>query len=166
MPYRAGNVQEPKRTGATTPLMPVDLAVLQKVEEMTLAIAPAGIDSEVITKAINAVSSKPGSSFRNKQLAGWSLLGQGKLEDGDLELEATFMVVKSAKQLQLATITLSVVECLMPARVSAAHADFMRLETDGMRDCILAVITRNFSNKHFTLSKFLMPWEGLHILLF
>ena len=124
-----------------------------------MKLAPAGVDPEVVAKAVSAVASKPGNTFQHKQIAEWRLLGQGKLKEGELELEATFVVVKSAKQLQLATITLSV-ECLMSARVSSAHADFMGLQSESMRDCILAVITRNFSNRHFALSKFVDALGG------
>ena len=122
-------------------------------------MAPAGVDPEINSKAVQANAAKPGNSFRDKQITGWRMLGQGKLKEGDSGLESTFVVVQSAKQLQRATITLSV-ESLMSAKVSAAHAEYMHLNEDGMRDHLLAVVTRNFGGKHFELSKFVTSMAG------
>jgi hypothetical protein len=114
LPFVRGNVQEVRGAGIPFPHLPVPAEVLAKIEATALALAPAGVDPDVISKAVNANASKPGTDFRQKQIAGWKLLGQGRIKEGEAGVEATYVIVQSAKQLQRATVTLSV-EALMSA---------------------------------------------------
>ena len=153
-PFTPGNVQTPKHvTSSIAPVFVLPEAVLDQVETAALALTPSGVDPVIVRKAITATASKPGMSFRDKQVSGWKLVGQGRLKEVDVGSEATFSVVHSAKQLQRALLSLSE-QALMSASVSSGHAEFMRLSGKPMQQCLMALVSRDFTNDHFEMASF------------
>ena len=72
---------------------------------MAKSIALAGVDPEIIDKAVAATALRPGMTFREKQIAGWRLVGQGKLKESESSTSAAHAVAQTAKQLQKAVLT-------------------------------------------------------------
>jgi hypothetical protein len=71
-----------------------------------------------------------------------------------------FAAAQSTKQLQRATLTLSV-DALMSARVTKTHAEFMQLQASSMQQCLMALVTRNFTSPQFELCKFVESMAGV-----
>jgi hypothetical protein len=159
-PFVPGNTQlVPQSSSSSAPVFVLPEEIVQQVETTALALAPSGVDPEVIRRAVSATASKPGMSFRAKQVSGWKLVGQGKLKEVEVGSESTFAVVHSAKQLQRAMLSLSE-QALMSASVSAAHAEFMRLGGKTMQQCLMALVSRDFTNDHFDMSNFVEHLGG------
>ena len=140
-------------TGARKAHIDVPEDVMGRVNTMVAEIAPTGMDRTIIEKAVRAVATRQGETFRDKQITGLKSLGQGRAggREGKELGEMVSVVAINARQQTEATISLST-EALWTARITAGNAAEINPESKEVQKCILAILQRTFTSEHFKLS--------------
>jgi len=126
---------------------------LDTIITTAMSIAPDGMSKSIIETAARTIASKPGATFRDKQIGGLKALGQGtrsKDQERHGYQELDWSTVTTARQITAATVNLSV-EALESARITAGNVTIMNLGHDYMKKCILCLLQRKFSGGDFKL---------------
>jgi hypothetical protein len=158
LPMKIGNPGRPSANGGEGSSSADNTALShEEVESITrhhLDESPAGVKIETVRRAVLAQASKPGSSFRGKQLSyygdfhgGKAAMGEGKAVDG-------VYVLSPGYRLAMAHVTLAS-DCAREARVTAGTALEANLQNADVKKRIHELISRRFSDGQWKSSMIL-----------
>jgi hypothetical protein len=155
LPMKAGNPGRP-RASESEGSSSVDNTALsqEEIEAITkhhVDESPAGARSETVRRAVVAQASKPGSSFRGKQLSCYGDFHGGKAAMGEGKAVEGVYVLSPGYRLAMAHVTLAS-DCAREARVTAGTSLEANLQNADVKKRIRALISRKFSDGQWKTS--------------
>ena len=135
--------------------VPIDEEVLQGILTTASNAAPIELDRRILDRAVRAVASKPGETFRDKQIWGLKALSYNMRAPRAVDntvwgQSESYIPSETTTQARKAAVSLCV-EALASARATKGNVNYLNTSTEPVQKCILATILRSFASKEFQL---------------
>ena len=135
--------------------VPIDENILQGILTTASEAAPIDLDRQILDRAIRTIASKPGETFRDKQIYGLKTLSYGlratrAVDNSVWGQNESYLPSETTSQTRKAAISLCV-ESLASARITKGNVNYLNASAEPIQKCILAAILRSFASKDFQL---------------